>query len=307
MNRTLKTVLEVVAVIAGVLILAGSLAFAGIVLASGGAAMPALVMAGVAAIAAGAGLACLVLRHWVAATLLVLLALVSALALLMLGGLRDVAPARPLPPLPASRYYGPNVTYGFFKAQTPVFILPGVTRWPGGEVPVCWISQPGDTELVEAVSEAETAWERVANVHFADLGVCAADAPANAVRLSPITNAGHPDTAVLGQPAPGARDGVSVALSFPSRDTCSRGGDPVILRACVYGTAVHEFGHVLGLPDVSYSQGAPPACLTSGAHPALAIPYDPRSVMNTCNSAHIFGRLSDSDIATARALYGREG
>ncbi|HEY1562911.1 MAG TPA: hypothetical protein VGF71_18765, partial [Caulobacteraceae bacterium] len=157
--------------------------------------------------------------------------------------------------------------------------------------------------LVAAVGEAETAWSRVANVSFKDIGLCAPGTPA--VRLTPLLTGEEPDTAMLGAPAAGQADQVNVAFRFPSRRSCSRGDDPVIRRACVYGVSVHEFGHVLGLPDVAYSASAPADCLQRGDHPPLPIPYDPRSVMNTCNDAHYFGRLSDADIASVRALYGR--
>jgi hypothetical protein len=190
----------------------------------------------------------------------------------------------------------------------PKMLLPGVEAWPGGVVPVCWMTDArasaDDAALKAAVTDAEHAWSRVANVRFDDLGAC--HPGLKAVALQASRDGDNPEAAVLGYALLGRSDAVRLAFAFPSRSICARTGDADLLEQCVYGSAVHELGHVLGLPDEAYSAGAPQTCkgLLRGDHPPLAIPYRAASAMNVCDGRHIFGRISEDDAADLREIYG---
>jgi hypothetical protein len=190
----------------------------------------------------------------------------------------------------------------------PTMLLPGVQAWPGGVVPVCWMADaqasPDDAAFKSAVTDAERAWSRVANVRFDDLGAC--HPGLKAVALQGSRDGDNPEAAALGYALFGRPDAVRLAFAFPSRSICARTGDADLLEQCVYGSAVHELGHVLGLPDEAYSAGAPQTCkyLLRGDHPPLAIPYRAASAMNVCDGRHLFGRISEADAADLREIYG---
>ena len=293
MARARNSMPLIIGVILGLAVIAASLyvavsSFLGVCPNCAGADQITPTLATVAFAAGVAGLALLAARRWPWAAVLVLLGGLAALALVVLAQ-REAA--RP-----------PNVA-----ATRPPMQLPGVELWPGGVVPVCWSAPvPAQAQALQgAVREAERAWERVAGVTFKDMGACAPGMAA--VRLEAVLSGDNPDTPTLGRALLNQGQTVRLAFAFPSRSGCTRSEDDQVLKTCVYGSAVHEFGHVLGLPDVAYSTSADAACrdLLRGDHPTLAIPYRPASVMNACDPSHGFGRLSDDDVNDIRAFYGK--
>ncbi len=235
-----------------------------------------------------AGLGLLMARRWLPALIVLLLALAAG------AGAYYLLVTRAPPPSPRS-----------------ALLLPDVRTWPGGDIPLCWLNRPAkgsesasDLNNLGAVEAAETTWSKAGAVHFHDAGNCPTDF--KGVKLLIRRTAGDADTPDLGVAIAEQAEPVVLLFAFPSRSGCSSGGAFGSAETCVYGEAVHEFGHVLGLPDEHYSQAAPDPCKATlrQDHRWLAIPYDAASVMNACNPDHLFGRLSPLDIAATRQIYG---
>ena len=195
--------------------------------------------------------------------------------------------------------------------ESTALATPGAKPWPNGVVPLCWTSRPergtasiDDLRMMLAVKMAEETWSAAGAVKFKDVGLCPSG-PFHGARLALDRNIDDPDTPVLGYALADQVQPVNLPFAFPSRSDCSRGKFGG-LDACTYGEAVHELGHVLGLPDVHYSASAPPECQATlrGDHPVAWIPYDPESVMNACNPNHYAGALSAGDRQAVHALYG---
>ncbi len=257
-----------------------------------------LLAVGAFAVAIGAvGQTMMTLRRWAAGiTLVIIGALAGLVSFVWL--------------LPAPRAVAPTL------AVSP-YLLPGVRPWPGGVVPVCWLNRPDrgdasadDLRMVLAVKAAEEAWSATGAVSFRDVGQCPSDPRAtdfHGARLLIGRTIGDAEAPALGG-AVGEQDlPVGVPFVFPSRSGCSSGGAFGRADVCTYGEAVHEIGHVLGLPDLHYSKAAPDDCKATlrGDHPALDVPYDAASVMNACNPAHLTGQLSHGDIQAVQQIYGR--
>ena len=244
----------------------------------------------VAVAAAASGLALVFARRWVLAVLILVLAGACAFEVYRLIIARQTAPR---------------------QAARSALLMPGVRPWPSGIVPLCWLNRPApgtesasDLQSLAAVSAAEAAWSGAGGVQFHDTGECPAEF--NGVQLLILRSPADADAPALGAAIADQAEPVALPFAFASRSGCDSGGRFGSLAACVQGEATHEFGHVLGLPDEHYSRAAPEACKATlrQDHPWLVIPYDPASVMNACNSQLLTGRLSASDAAAIRAIYG---
>ena len=190
-------------------------------------------------------------------------------------------------------------------------LLSSVRPWPNGVVPLCWMARPdratastGDLRMMLAVKMAEETWSAAGAVKFKDIGLCPSS-PFHGVKLAIDRNIDDPDSPSLGAAIAEQAEPVNLPFAFPSRSDCTRGTFGGV-DACTYGEAVHELGHVLGLPDVHYSAAAPPECKATlrGDHPVEPIPYDPASVMNACNPGHFAGALSAADRQAIHDIYG---
>ena len=252
---------------------------------------PGMVALGVVAVAIGAiGQTMMTLRRWAAGIVLVIIGALAGLAAFFLLLKPQSAP----PPAPRSAY-----------------LLQGVRPWANGVVPVCWLNRPDrggaspdDLRMILAVKVAEETWSSTGAVSFRDVGACPAEF--KGARLLIGRTIGDAEAPALGSAIADQDLPVGVPFVFPSRSGCGTGGRFGSADVCAYGEAVHELGHVLGLPDLHYSKRAPDACKATlrQDHPWLDAPYDPASVMNACNPDHLFGQPSPADIAAIRQIYG---
>lgn len=230
-------------------------------------------------------------RRWLAAVIAVF-AVAAVIALLVP---RLTAPPPPPPPPPPEALI----------RRSPM-LLPEVQTWTQGVVPMCWVRMPdpvADAVLIRAVDRAKNAWRDAGYVLFQDVGRCPRGFEGVRLLISRDPSE-DPDSAGVGAPQTGPNYDVVLKAAFRSRTGClaQPGAD---LEGCIFAKALHEFGHVLGLPDVQYSAEAPEACRSRLAHyEALAIPYDGGSIMNACNDAAHLGKLSPGDMAAIRQTYG---
>lgn len=202
----------------------------------------------------------------------------------------------------------PAPTAGSGKAAT----LENV-RWQRSDIPVCWESfTPEDADKRLLVRDAvANAWETVSGARFTGWGQCR---PADeAVRIG--IGKGEWPRAIVGKGALGFR--TSVWLNFNMAQHPGFTGCRLIETRCLQFTAVHEFGHVLGLIHEQDRPDTPQECtqkLSNGQasyqpRPGLVLltAYDPRSVMNYCSTEGWDPRkplaLSSDDIQAIRVLF----
>lgn len=285
--RPLHILLEIVlALVVAALVIAAALLIWGF----------SIVALGAVSVAIGAiGQTMMTLRRWAAGIILVILGGVAGLLAFVLLLKPQAVQAPPPAPAGASAY-----------------LLPGARPWPGGIVPVCWLNRPNratasadDLRMILAVKSAEETWAAAGAVSFKDVGACPAG-DFHGARLLISRTISDAEAPALGAAVGDQAAPVTLPFVFPSRSGCGADGRFGSADTCAYGEAVHELGHVLGLPDLHYSKQAPAACKATlrQDHPALDVPYDPASVMNACNDDHLFGRPSPADLAAIKQIYG---
>lgn len=169
-------------------------------------------------------------------------------------------------------------------------------------IPVCWESTDGFTTEREWVRTAiGESWELFSNIRFVGWSKCQPNQ--NAVRIATADT--YPHAKALGPEVAGKPEGVVLNFEFNKwSSTCKSRRE-----SCIRGSAVHEFGHVLGFQHENDRPDAPEACRRLGAGTAfvgkLLTPYDPSSVMNNCNPVFANnGALSPLDQEKVRILYG---
>lgn len=162
--------------------------------------------------------------------------------------------------------------------------------WNGlRELPVCWEDPQPQHEASRQRARAAVAqtWEAAANVRFTGWGACQPGEQAIRVAVS----AREWPRAFVGRPA--LRRDTSVYLNFDMTSLAGFSACVGKVERCEAFTAVHEFGHVLGLIHEQDRPDTPETCRQSlGAGGVNARPsadlvmmtgYDAQSLMNYCS------------------------
>lgn len=187
--------------------------------------------------------------------------------------------------------------------------------WRQSEIPVCWETNTPEHEPLRQLARAAVSgsWEAASGVRFLGWGACESGQRAVRIAVGPQ----EWPRAIVGRAALGTR--TSVYLNFNMAQHPGFSGCVNKQERCLQFTAIHEFGHVLGLIHEQNRPDTPDECRLSqnnGQAPGRPLPglvllteYDPNSVMNYCSKDGWDPRkplvLTDKDIAGIRTLFPR--
>lgn len=183
------------------------------------------------------------------------------------------------------------------------------SKWSSPRIPVCW-ENPENADAVsrEWVRSAITrTWEAESALRFYGWGKCVEKSRGIRIKIADD----WPVVYALGVKLDGLKDGMvlNFSFNFDASWKAACGDKP---RHCVELTAIHEFGHAIGLVH-EHARPDMPAHVrgwcekevdgTSAKFPVGE--WDPQSVMNYCNSDWInAGKMSLLDIQGVRLIYG---